>query len=360
MSRIRASRSMGSLVYALIIAMMLPSMTAVLGQPELAGAPGERPVRAQATLTMLVFPLRDETGAGEDLERVVTQALARALEQLGGFDAQVFARNSPSAMRQVEEGVLRTEDVTPPYEPSRAVAVGHALDVDLVLVGSIMERSVDPDTNVVSLTISGTTYEIVANVDPDTGTPRAELQPYRPLFAVTGSSIERKIPHRGPVADLDAEAAYDAAEKAAGRITGVRVVEKKVKKRKFLDKWGTVLLVTLVAVGFAMAGSDGDGGGGEAAPPPTNLAKSMRNGGVELTWGPPLNPPRSILRYHVQRTVNSGPRDDVAGGFIDPSQFSVIDFDVQPGDRVAYFIRVMYEGNVYSQWVSFGVYIVPT
>jgi hypothetical protein len=337
--------------------MILPSMTAVLAQTE----SGARPAVDRATLSILVFPLRDETGVGEDLERVVTQALARALEQIGGFSAHVFAVNSPSAMRQVEEGVLRTEDITPPYDdPRSAILVGHALGAEAVLVGSVMERTVDPDTDVVSLTISGTTYEVGPNVDPDTGTPKAQLTPYRPLFGVTGTSLERSVPHRGPVLDLDREAAADAAKKAAAQISGTpEEPKKKKKRRKFLDRWGPALLALAVAVGIAAAASDGDNEPADVAPPPTNLAMGQQNQGVRLSWGPPINPPRNILRYHVQRRVNSGPQHDIGQALVLPTQFSVIDFDVQTGDSIQYFIRAKYVDNMNSPFVTFGTFIVP-
>ncbi len=350
MSRIRASRTRGLVVWALIAGMLLPSLTAVLGQPEPGAAAG-------TPMSVLVFFLRDETGVGADLERIVTQSLARALAQVGGFDAEVFEMNSPSATRQVEEGVLRTEDIMPPYEPTSAVAVGHALGADIVLVGAILERTFDAETNVVSLTISGTTYAVAANVDPETGTPKAELQAYRPPFGVTGSSVERKIPYRGPVTDLDREAADDAAQKAAARITGVAVVEKKVKKKTFWEKWGRVLVIGLVVGGFALAASDEENESRNDSPPPTNLAMTRQNQGVQLSWGPPANPPREIFRYQVQRRVNNGPRHDVDGGLVLPTQFSVIDFDVHVGDRIEYFIRVKYVGNVSSPLVRIGTWI---
>ncbi|MFQ5810437.1 MAG: hypothetical protein ACE5JM_12535, partial [Armatimonadota bacterium] len=269
--------------------------------------------------------------------------------------------NSPSAMRQVEEGVLRTEDITPPYTAQSGVLVGHALGTDVVLVGSVMERTVDPDTNVVSLTISGTTYDVAENVDPDTGTPKAQLTPYRPLFAVTGTSLERKVPHRGPVLDLDRQAAADAAQKAAVRISGaaLETTTKKKKRRKLLDRWGPALLAVLVAVGWALAASDEKNEPAAVAPPPTNLAMGQQNQGVRLSWGPPVNPPRSILRYHVQRRVNSGPQHDIGQALILPTQFSVIDFDVQTGDSIQYFIRTEYVGSVNSPYVPFGIFIVP-
>jgi hypothetical protein len=359
MSRIRASRTRGLVVWALIAGMLLPSITAVLGQPE-AGVATEGLTRPFEPLSVLVFPLRDETGAGADLERIVTQALARALAQVADFEAEVFEMNSPSAVRQVEEGVLRTEDITPPYGPTSAVAVGHALEADVVLVGAILGRTYDAETNVVSLTISGTTYEVAANVDPETGTPKAELQAYRPPFGVTGSSVERTIPYRGPVADLDREAAEDAAQKAAARISGVAVIEKKVKKKTFWEKWGRVLVIALAVGGFALAASDGGEKQADKAPPPTSLAITRQNDGVRLSWGPPVDPPKDVFRYHVQRSVNNGPREDVgaSGGLVLPQQFSLIDFDVQVGDRVEYFIRTKYVGNVNSPFRSFGTYIV--
>ena len=358
MTRIRASRSTGVVAYALITALMLPSMTAALAQPLSTGAPAPGPITSQATLSMLVFPLRDETGVGEDLGRIATQELARALEQTGGFDAQVFAMNSPSATRHVEEGVLRTEDITPPYEPSSAVTVGYALGVEIVLVGSIIERKLDRDKNVVSLTISVTTYEVAANVDAETGTTKAELKPYRPLFAATGTSVERKIPHRGPITDLDTEAAAAAAKKAAAHVSGEAPAPTKPKKRKFLDRWGAAALIVLAVAGFALAAGGGDERpAADATPPPTNLATTLQTGGVRLSWSPPANPPRSIMRYHVQRRLNNGPQHDISGGLLEPWQLWVIDFDVSAGDRLEYFIRVEYQGNVNSPYVSFGTLI---
>jgi hypothetical protein len=357
MSRIRASRSRSLVVYSLVVAMLLPSMTAALAQQESTGAPTGGPIRSQATLSMLVFPLRDETDARGDLDRIVTQALARALEQVGAFDAQVFSMNSPSAVRQVDEGVLRTEDVAAPYEAAAALAVGHALGVDIVLVGTVLERTVDEDTNVVSLTISGNTYEVAANVDPETGTPKAELEPFRPLFAVTGSSIERKIPHRGPATDLDKEAADDAGKKVAARMADVPQMPQTEKKKTFWKKWGKVLLVALVATGFALATNDEGGNPTDTAPPPTNPILSVENGVVRVSWGPPANPPRPILFYRVQRSLNNGPRvvvDDTA-----PVVFSVIDPVPQTGNLVQYFIQATYQGNIQSALAPSGVIVVP-
>ena len=358
MTRIRASRSRALVVYAVITAMMLPSVTGAFAQPESAAAPARGRAAGQATLSMLVFPLEDQTGTGEDLQRIVTQELARALEQVGGFDAQVFAMNSPSASRQVEEGVLRTEDITPPYEPPAAVTVGEALGVDVVLVGSIVERTVDPGRSVVSLTISGSTYAVAENVDPDTGTPKAELKPFSPLFAAKGSSVERKVPLRGPITELDREAAMDAAKKAAQSITGIVPEPEKPRKREPLRKWAKVILPLIVVLGFALAASGGDDGPAEAAPPPVSLAFSRQNQGVLLTWGPPQNAPRPVMRYRVERSVNNGPRGLVDGGLVLPTQFSLIDFDVEVGDRIEYFIQAIYQGNVASDFVTFGTLVV--
>ncbi|MFQ6096418.1 MAG: hypothetical protein ACE5O2_01740, partial [Armatimonadota bacterium] len=136
------------LIAALVTAPLLGLAAFAAGQNEPASAAPIGP-----TQTILVFPFDDETDSGRDLGPLVTACFARALADAPGLEAESFHPNSPTARRRVDEGLLRTEDILPPYDPKSAVAIGAALGADIVLMGTVVERTVDEETGLVSLTV---------------------------------------------------------------------------------------------------------------------------------------------------------------------------------------------------------------
>ena len=109
---IRSSRTRALLAPIVLVAPVLGLAAVAAAQDATATAELVGPAQ-----TILVFPFADETESGRDVGAVVTAAFARALADAPGVEAESFHPNSPAARRRVDEGLLRTDDILPPFEP---------------------------------------------------------------------------------------------------------------------------------------------------------------------------------------------------------------------------------------------------
>jgi hypothetical protein len=356
MTCIRSSRTRALLLSGLLAL----GLTAIAAGKD---GPAPTPAVLGPTQSVLVFPFADETGTGGDLSAVVTGCVTRALADAPGFQAESFHANSPTARRRVDEGVLRSEEILPPYSAKSAVAIAAALDADIVLMGTVVDRKVDEQTGVVSLTLSGTTYLVRDNVDPTTGQPVPELKPDKKL-GVTGTSKGRRG-GGGRLGTLERSAADDAAAKVVEVLAGGKPVTAPAKKKPFLKKWGYILMGAGIVVAIISATADSGKSPAAGAPPPTNLSTGIVNPGapgqgIQLNWAEPPLPHPTVLQYAVRRSVNGGAFQALAASPMPPTQFSVTDFDVLPNQQIEYQIRAEYTNPTkQSAWVSFGAVQVP-
>ncbi|MFQ6131623.1 MAG: fibronectin type III domain-containing protein [Armatimonadota bacterium] len=346
MSRIRNSRATGPLVVLLATALLAPLVTPVLAQ---GGA-------AAGAVHILVFPLEDESSAPRDMSDMATRCLARALDDTEKYTVEVFSRHSPTARRKVDEGVLGSEDIVPPYGPRTAVNIGRAFDADEVLLGTVVDRQMDEATNVVAVTITGRTFVVAANVEPTTGTPLEQITADR-SFGVTGSSRERRI-FGGDPSLLDKEACDDAGAKIAEVLAGEKPPEPEPvvpKKKGFWQKWGWV--VAVLGVGIIVAAAQGNDRRAQAPPAPRNLVWSKTvTDEIVLQWDPPLNPPGTVLRYRIDRSLNNAAWQRIDGGVVlgGATDFTDTAAPGFPPGTVKYRIRAEYAGGGVSAFVGTG------
>jgi len=348
MGRIRnspATRPLVALVAAALLAPLVTPVSAQVGPP-----PG--------TVHILLFPLEDESGAPRDLSNVATRALARALDDTEKYTVEVFNRHAPTARRKVDEGVLGSEDIVPPYGPRAAVNVGRAFGADEVLLGTVVERQMATEKSIVSITLTGRTFIVAANVEPSTGAPLTQITPDR-SFGVKGSSRDRRA-FAGDPALLDQEACDDAGSKIAEVLAGVKPPPEVLAPQKpkgFLKKWGWLLALAAVGIGVGVGGGHGERGA-PPAPAPRNLSWHWTvTNQIVLEWDPPLNPPQPVLRYRIDRSLNSAAWQRIDGGVVLGGAISFTDTAAPgfPPGTVKYRIRAEYGGGTVSQFVETGV-----
>lgn len=351
MSRIRNSPATRPAVALLATAIVVPLVTPVLAQP----------VAPPAARQILVFPLVDESSAPRAMSDLATRSVARALDDTERYSVEVFSRHAPTARRKVDEGVLGSEDIIPPYEPRAAVSIGRAFAVDEVLLGTVVDRTLNEATNVLSVTVTGRTYVVADNVEPATGAPLPQIT-VASSFGVTGASRERRVAPRDPDL-LDQEACDDAGAKVAEVLAGVKPPEptEEPKKRKpFLRKWGPLLALLVIAVGVAIAGGDD---ARAPLPGPRNLVWSITvTDQILLQWDAPGNPPSPVLRYRIDRSLNSAAWERIDGGAVLGGATDFTDTDAPgfpSGSTVEYRIRAEYSGNRVSSFVETGPISIP-
>ncbi len=304
---------------------------------------------------LLVFTLEDESGAPRNLGAQATRALRKALHDSGRFTVEVFSRHSPTARRKVDEGALGSEDVLPPYTPPKLILIGHVFGKDLVMTGSVVDRKLDPETNVVSVAIVVHVHNVAENTDPATGGVLAQLKDPE-NYAASGSSRERKH-FKGDPGLLDGEACADAAHKLVMAITGMEEepppppedVPKPRKKKSALQRYGWLIAALVLGGAIAVATTEDDRPPG--APPVRNLTwefTAIFN--IRLNWDAPNVPPRPVQRYRVDRRVDGGPWQRIDGGTVLAGQLSFVDTAANgySGSILGYRVRADYGAGVLS------------
>lgn len=311
---------------------------------------------AQETKTALVFPLQNAAeNAPADIAQRATGALTMAVSDTPGFDAIQFSTTSPSVRRAVSEWRVRQVDVEESdRDIATALVVGAALQVDYIIVGSVqsLTRKQAPATGV-DIILSGQMYEVAPNINPATGEPIAEPKVFK-AFGVSGTSAARAR-LGGDEGPMISEALRDAASKAAAALsgrTGVVEIAAAHKGKNGNYKW--VLFLLLVGV-LALGVNNGSGSNTTnptaQALPPTNVTLEETESGVRVSWAEPTGTTLTVLRYQVERSIDSGPFQRIDPGNLSAGTTSFNDFDVTNGRHVyQYRIRAVYTSGAVSPY----------
>ncbi len=350
---IRSHRLSGTIAVFLAVAMLVTTVPW-----------SARPASAAvgAPTTVLLFPAADmSTGEVIDLPELTTNRLQAVLDEVEELAVTEFSPYSPVVRRAIKESRLLpihmdagTGDVV------GAMAVGHKLGMDTVLLATVKSVDVQMPPRRISLTLAGEYYDVARNYDEVAAQPVAEPQPEM-SFAVIGTSRARAR-YTGSDRPLVREALADAVEKFVQVLCGTpvsQITAENLQPRKS-NKWkwlGPVLLLGLMA--WAVSNSGGDGGGiaaGAAAPMPDHIEMSVNT--IRLYWDPPPLTELELQRYQIQRSVNSSPWDFVLGGsYVASSLTSFADFDVAADNTYKYRIRAVYTSGDPSAWVPFDTVI---
>lgn len=355
MSSLRKSRRVRALTYILVAAMVLPLTPWAVGT---ACAQGD--VRS-----VLLFKVVDESSSRlPELPRMATDALQMAIDAVPGLECTEFSRNSPLVRRAALEGRVLPAHVEAGVSGARdAVMIGHALGVDTVVLASAQSYRTKQNPRSVEIILSGQAYDVDSNYDAEAGGARVELAVAQ-AFGVVGQS--RRVPgYRGSDRPLAREAIDDAAYRVAKVLSGASISEvaKPKPPAKKKSKIGKYLAIAVIVGGLAWAVSS-SGGGGAAGPspdaiPPTALPLQVEGTDtIRCKWNAPTGTSYTILRYHLQRSVNGGAWSFFGAGNssanIDRTATEYPDFEVTAGNNYAYRIRVIYTNQKYSHWVMFA------
>ncbi|MBP8951019.1 MAG: fibronectin type III domain-containing protein [Armatimonadetes bacterium] len=314
--------------------------------------------------TVLLFSVSDESASGlPELRKVATDSLQMAIDQLAQLECTEFSRTSPLVRRAAAEGrVLPTQLELGPSNPRDAVAIGHALNVDTVVLASIQSYRSTQQPRAVEVIISGQAYDVKPNYDEEAGDPVAKPQVAQ-AFGVVGTS--RKLPgYQGSDRPLAREAIDEAAYRVARVLSGATISEVAKPTPKAAKKSsGTKILAYLAAVGllaYLVSESGGDDATGPSpdAVPPTVLPLQVEGTDtIRLRWQEPTGTSFTVLRYQIQRRVNNGEWSffGSGGSSADVSRTATEypDFGVTTGNSYSYRMRVIYTNQKVSEWVMF-------
>jgi hypothetical protein len=211
MTAIKSCRYTRLLSLFLAVATMLPLTYLSIG------AASAQPERAK---TMLLFPAVDDASSPvPDLSRRVTNAMQIAIADTPGFECAEFSTTSPMVRRAIAEGRVRAVDADQMrFGVSEAIRIGHALQVDGIVLAYIQSYRVTKDPRKVEIILSGQSYLLSKNWDKDTDDPITTPVVER-AYGVVGVSDARKN-YNGSNLPLMRQAVDDAAYKAADSLTG--------------------------------------------------------------------------------------------------------------------------------------------
>lgn len=312
--------------------------------------------------TVLVLPAQvSAEEAPRDLAERAMGALALAIDERPGFDAMQFLPTSPSVRRAVSEGRVRQVDVQEGVQDvATALSIGAALKVDYVVLSTIQSFTITKEPPSVELIFSGQMYEVATNISPTTGEPVAEPKVFR-AFGVSGTSTAR-AKYTGREAVLIQEALRDAAHKAAQTLSGVAVTGPIQAKKKTSEAYKYLLLGLILA--GALIAISGEKSEGPAQPtpdalPPRNVTLEEQDGAIRISWEEPTGTTLTVLRYHIERAVDSGPFTRIDPGTLGPGSTFFLDVDTLSGRHIyQYRLRTVYTNGAVSPWAVSGAIVV--
>jgi hypothetical protein len=319
MTAIKSYRHIRLISWLLAVAMILPLTPLCL-----VGAAAQ-PDRAR---TVLLFPVVDEANSPvPDLTTRATNALNVAISEMPGFECTEFTSTSPLVRRAVAEGRIRAVDAEQTkFDAPRALTIGHALQVDLIVLASIQSYRSTKDPRSVEIILSGQSYAVKKNFDAETDEPVAEPTVDR-TFGVVGTSKPR-AQYGGSEHPLMREAVDDAAYKAGQYLAGKTISQ--IQATPSGSKHSTGWLVWAAVIGLAAAVIAGSGGHGHGTSPgvlpPTNLVLAPNNAAIYLTWSPPVTT-QTILFYQVFRKVDNSGFSQLPAGLLNVSPVPSAGFD---------------------------------
>ena len=251
MTAIKSCRYIGLVSLVLTVATMLPlthfGIVSAAAQPE----------RAK---TLLLFPAADDSNSPvTDLSRRITNAMEISIADTPGFECAEFSATSPMVRRAIAEGRVRAVDADQMrFGVNEAIRIGHALQVDGVVLAYIQSYRVTKDPRKIEIILSGQSYAMGRNWDKDTDDPVAAPVVERAYGVVGVSSVHKD--YKGSEYPLMREAVEDAAYKAAESLAGKTVAGLPISQTSGQGKSGSnwalgLLLVGLLAV--AVGGSAG-------------------------------------------------------------------------------------------------------
>ncbi len=354
MSSFRRIRRARGLTYLLLVAMLAPLLPAMLP-----------PARAaEQTRAILLFPVTDESASGvSELRKVATDALQMAIGALKSMECTEFSRSSPMVRRAVAEGrVLQTQVESTVTDPREAIRIGHALNLETVVMASVQSYRSTEEPRSVELILAGQAYDVKPNYNEQAG--EAVQKPVAAqAFGVVGTS--RKLPgYKGPDRPLWREAVDDAAYRVAQVLNGASMSEVSVprpsKKGSSIAKWIAIgAAVGLLAWAIGSSGGKGTSGASPDAVPPTPLPLQLEGTTtIQISWTPPTGTSYTILQYQLQRSVDGGPYSYFGTGGQTQSLAATTtqypDFGVTSGHSYSYRIRVFYTNSKFSEWAYFA------
>ncbi len=240
---------------AVVCAMLSP----ILFSPAVAVAAQDKPL--PPTVIVLPFaPSMEMSGTvPATLGASLTRAVTSSLRGTGKFDVVQFSAANPSIARAVEEGRLRTAQVTPPFEdPEVAVQVAREIGTQYAIAGVIEDYSYDAGAHKASLTVSVQWLDAKSGRALKTVAISAEA-------AGTATSTQDEV---------NAKAVSEAVnrvlrELAIGEVSVVQPSQVPVKKPSV--KRGSSVGWVVLGLGLIAAlasGARGGGGGVDMPPPP--------------------------------------------------------------------------------------------
>ncbi len=312
---------------------------------------------------LLLFPVLDRSDSGyEDVSLRATDYLQMALDGVPGLSVTEFSVTSPSVLRAVEDGQIRSVDLEAEItDPVTAIRIGYALNADEVCLATVTSIDTKDEPLRVEVLLNGQCYEVAANVDAQT------LQvSERPVaintFGVSGSSRAREG-YAGSLPPLVREALRGAADKAAQVLAGKPAEEMVAEEQESKSlRWvAAALLVAALIIAAQDADDDAPTGPAPDALAPVPVRLEPEPAAIRLIWEEP-NTTLTILRYEVQRSTDSGATwNPVPGsqGNVLPGDTSFPDFDVQEGVTYMYRIRARYTTCGPSGWAEFNAVRYP-
>lgn len=320
-------------------------------------------------LTVLLFPVNVAVEeAPKGLSRWATNALQAAIDELPSMVCIDFCRNNPLARRAVREGRIRAVDVEQPVtDPRTAIEIGHALEMDLVVVASVQSYRLNSEPVQVEVVLSGQAYDVKANFDTETMEAKAEPQVYR-AFGVVGKSRPRAR-FKGAEGVLAREALRQAAQRAAQVLIGGTAegaAKPAHKKKNKAWRWFIFLAVAAALVAAANSSTSHHGTSVSSSDyRPRNFSATTQPAGqnaIMLTWQPP-KVTANMLGYEIQRAYTTPtsttptPWTRIASPLqLGPSATSWVDTGLSASYVYYYRIRARYSDRTPSDkdWVSIG------
>jgi len=118
----------------------------------------------QNTRELVIFPFSTssnvQTPEDFNLNTELMNALYAQLKQIPALYVMRFKETNPAVRRALDENRLRRDRLNPPFNVKeadgtwRSARIGHILDVDYTLAGSIEELRYDPTTKRATITVS--------------------------------------------------------------------------------------------------------------------------------------------------------------------------------------------------------------
>ncbi|GIV20248.1 MAG: hypothetical protein KatS3mg023_1999 [Armatimonadota bacterium] len=240
---------------AVLCAMLSP----ILFSPAMAAAAQEKPL--PPTVLVLPFAPSQQMSAAvpATLGASLTRAVTSSLRGTGKFDVVQFSAANPSIARAVEEGRLRTAQITPPFEdPEEAIQVAREIGTQYAMAGVIEDYSYDAGAHKASLTVSVQWLDVKSGRALKTVAISAEA---------TGTATSTQD-------EVNAKVVSEAVnrvlqELAIGEVSVVQPTQVPVKKPSV--KRGSSVGWVVLGLGLIAAlasGARGGGGGVDMPPPP--------------------------------------------------------------------------------------------